>query len=213
MSIKLSLISTIILLIICIPLGYFIANTKHFIKPFLESILSIPIVLPPTVLGFYLLIFFSKDSFFGSFLDSFDISLLFTFPVLVIASCIYSLPFMIQPIINAFEKVDKNLMCASYTLQANKIKTFFKVILPNIYSSIIIAMVMSFAHTMGEFGVVLMIGGSIDGVSKVASIAIYEYVEELNYTMAHIYSLIMLLISFTILLITNIIKNKNIRYA
>jgi molybdate transport system permease protein len=179
----------------------------------LESILSIPIVLPPTVLGFYLLIFFSKDSFFGSFLDKFDISLLFTFPALVIASCIYSLPFMIQPIINAFEKVDKNLIYASYSLQAKELTTFFKVILPNIYSSIIIAMIMSFAHTMGEFGVVLMIGGSIDGVSKVASITIYEYVEELNYTMAHIYSLIMLSVSFIILLITNIIKNKSMKYA
>jgi len=120
---------------------------------------------------------------------------------------------MIQPIINAFEKVDKNLVYASYSLQAKELTTFFKVILPNIYSSIIIAMIMSFAHTMGEFGVVLMIGGSIDGVSKVASIAIYEYVEELNYTMAHIYSLIMLSVSFIILLITNIIKNKSMKYA
>lgn len=194
-------------------MGYFIANTRHFIKPFIESLLSVPIVLPPTVIGFYLLILFSSDSFLAGFFEEFNISLLFTFPALVIASCIYSLPFMIQPIINAFEKCDKNLIYASYSLGAKKFKTFFLVVLPNISSSIVIAVVMTFAHTMGEFGVVLMIGGSIDGVTKVASLAIYEYVEELNYTMAHIYSFIMISISMSILLFVNIIKHKRHRYA
>jgi len=198
----------LILLFISLPLGYFIANTKSKIKPIIESILSIPIVLPPTVIGFYLLILFSKDSFLGEFLAQFDISLLFSFSGLVIASCIYSAPFMIQPIINAFEKFDNRLIQASMLLQASKTKTFLKVVLPAIFSSTLIAIIITFAHTMGEFGVILMIGGSIDGVSKVASIAIYDYVEELDYTKAHIYSLIMIALSFFILLITNILKYK-----
>jgi len=215
LSFKLAFYTTFILFFISLPIAWYLSQTKSKLKPILESIFSLPIVLPPTVLGFYLLWAFSQNSPIGEYLQkTFDISLVFSFEGIVIASCIYSLPFMLQPLQSGIESLNKNIIEASYTLGKNKLTTLFKVVLPNIKPSIYTALIITFAHTIGEFGVVLMVGGSIPGVTKVASIAIYEYVENLDYTSAHIYSFILLLLSFLVLVIVNFYnysKRKNDR--
>ena len=202
-SFKLALLTTLILFIISIPLAYFLSQYKGYFKHILESLFSLPIVLPPTVLGYYLLIFFAKI----------DNNLAFSFIGILIASIIYSFPFMFNPILSAIENFDKNLIEASYSLKKTKLQTLFKVILPNIKPAIFTGSVIAFGHTIGEFGVVLMVGGSIDGVTKVASIAIYDYTETLDYHMANIYSLILLIFSFIILLAVNFINRLyNVKY-
>lgn len=202
LTFKLAFITTIILLIIGIPLGYFLSQTKSKTKPFIEAIVSMPLVLPPSVLGFYLLIAFSPKNSFGMWLEeNFDIRLVFSFEGLIIASIIFSLPFMVHPIQSGFSGLSKSLKEASYTLGKNLFQTIFYVMLPNIKSSLLTACVITFAHTVGEFGVVLMIGGNIAGETKVASIAIYDEVESLNYALANQYAFTLFLISFLILLI------------
>lgn len=198
---KLAGITTFILLIIGIALGYYLAFTKNYFKPFFEAIISMPLVLPPSVLGFYLLITFSPNNWFGNFIENnFDIRLAFSFTGLVVASVIFSLPFMVQPIQNGFSSLPKNMILVSYTLGKSKFETLLKVMLPNMKSSILTAFVITFAHTVGEFGVVLMIGGNIAGETRVASIAIYDEVEALNYGLAHQYAFTLFIISFLILL-------------
>jgi len=202
-SFKLAFFTTLILLVISIPLAYFLANYKGKLKLILESIFSLPIVLPPTVLGYYLLIGFSKIS------DN----LAFTFQCILIASIIYSFPFMFNPILSAIENFDKSLIEASYSLKKTRFETLKSVILPNIKPAIFTGIVIAFGHTIGEFGVVLMVGGSIDGVTKVASIAIYDYTETLEYGLANFYSLVLLIFSFLILFSVNIINRRmNVRY-
>ena len=202
-SLKVSFFTTIILLIISIPLAYFISQYQGKFRSVIEAIFSLPIVLPPTVLGYYLLI--------G--LSGIDKNLVFSFSGILIASIIYSFPFMFNPIISAIENFDKNLIEASYSLKKTKFQTLKNVILPNIKPAIFTGIVIAFGHTMGEFGVVLMVGGSIDGVTKVASIAIYDYTETLDYSLANIYSAILLIFSFVILLSVNLINRKlNVRY-
>jgi len=201
LTFKLAFIATLLLFIICIPLAYWLAFTKSRIKPVIETLVSMPIVLPPTVLGFYLLIAFSPSNAFGSWLDQWlGLRLIFSFEGLVLASIIYSLPFMVHPIQSGLANLSANLTEAAYVLGKSKITTLFKVLLPNIKPSLLTGIVLAFAHTIGEFGVVLMIGGSIPGITKVASIAIYEEVEALNYEAAHTYSLILFAITFIILL-------------
>ena len=169
-----------------------------------------PLVLPPTVLGFYFLILFSPDSFLGKIVKNlFNTELVFTFKGILIASIIYSLPFMVQPIQTGFKTINKSLIEASYTLGKGEIETLFKVLIPNIKNSIITAIVLTFAHTIGEFGVVLMVGGGIPGETLVASISIYNEVEALNYSSAHKYALILFLISFISILIVNYISYKS----
>jgi len=212
LSIKLAFFVTVILLIIGIPLAYFLSRSNSKIKPVVEAVVSLPIVLPPSVLGFYFLVFFSQDSFLGELLSKFDIKLVFTFEGLVAASCIYSLPFMIQPLQNGFESVPKNIVEASYLCGKGKIETIFRVILPNMKNFLLSAIIITFAHTIGEFGVVLMVGGSIPGKTEVASVAIYDYVETLDYTKAHIYSAILLALSFSVLLIVYLYNGrKNVK--
>ena len=209
LSLKLSFITTFILFFFCVGLAYFMSQKKFFGKAFLESIISLPLVLPPSVLGFYLLIFLSPYSFFGKFIEElFGVRLVFNFTSLVVASCIYSLPFMFGPIYAGLNSLKKSLFEASYSLGKSKLTTIFRVILPSIRSNLLTAIVVSFAHTMGEFGVVLMIGGSVAGESKVASIAIFEAVEMLDYTKAHIYALLMLIISFFVLFIVYLLNSK-----
>lgn len=206
-SLKLSFITTLILFVITTPIAYLLANTKSKLKPFIESFIALPIVLPPTVIGFYFLVALSPNSSIGTFFyENFNINFLFSFTGLVIASCFYSLPFMMQPIQSAFESVDKSLIEASYLLKKSKIETFIKITMPLIKPSIIAACVITFAHTMGEFGVVLMIGGNIEGVTKVASIAIYDYVESLDFVSAHKYSLILIFFSYIVLVLTYNLK-------
>jgi len=172
------------------------------VKPVIETLVSMPLVLPPTVLGFYFLIAFSPANAFGSFLDQYlGLSLVFSFFGLVIASVIYSLPFMVHPIQTGMAGLPKSLTEASYVMGKSKLETLLRVQLPNIKSSILTGVILAFAHTVGEFGVVLMIGGSIPGETKVASIAIYEEVEALNYASANFYSMVLFIITFIILLL------------
>ena len=209
LSLKLSFITTFILFFFCVGLAYFMSQKKFFGKAFLESIISLPLVLPPSVLGFYLLIFLSPYSAFGKFIEElFGVRLVFNFTGLVVASCIYSLPFMFGPIYAGLNSLKKSLFEASYSLGKSKLTTIFRVILPSIRSNLLTAIVVSFAHTMGEFGVVLMIGGSVSGESKVASIAIFEAVEMLDYIKAHIYALLMLIISFFVLFVVYLLNSK-----
>lgn len=207
LTFKLALITTVLLFMISIPLSYWLAYTKSKIKPVMETLVSMPLVLPPTVLGFYLLIAFSPSNAFGSWLDTWlGLKLVFSFEGLVIASVIYSLPFMVHPIQSGFSNLSPTLKEASYVLGKSKIKTLNKVLLPNIKSSLLTGIVLSFAHTVGEFGVILMIGGNIPGKTKVASIAIYDEVESLNYTVANNYSMILFAITFIILFLVYLLN-------
>lgn len=201
LSLQLAFITTILLMVIGIPLSSLLAFRTFRFKSVAEAVISLPLVLPPTVLGFYLLIAFSPNNFVGRFLQNhFDIRLVFSFPGLVVGSVIYSLPFMVHPLQAGFQSLPKALREASYSLGKSKIQTLLKVILPNTKPSLLTGVVLTFAHTIGEFGVVLMIGGNIPGKTRVASIAVYDEVESLNYHAAHIYSIVLLLVSFFILL-------------
>lgn len=212
LTFELAGITTLILLIIGIPLGYFLSQTKSKLKPVLEAMVSMPLVLPPSVLGFYLLIAFSPKNAFGAWLDeTFDIRLVFSFEGLVIASVIFSLPFMVHPIQSGFSGLNKSLKEASYVLGKSRFETLKYVLLPNIKPSLLTGIVISFAHTVGEFGVVLMIGGNKVGETKVASIAIYDEVESLNYAMANQYAFTLFVISFVILLCVYLINKQMLK--
>ena len=201
LTFELALVTTIILLVIGVPLAGWIAFTRSRAKPLVETLVSMPLVLPPSVLGFYLLFAFSPNHVVGAFLRThFDIRLAFSFPGLVLGSVLFSLPFMVQPVQAAFQGLSPSLAEASYTLGKSRLHTAFRVLLPNIRPALLGGIVLSFAHTVGEFGVVLMIGGNIPGVTRVASIAIFDEVERLNYGAANFYAAVLFAISFAILL-------------
>ena len=201
LTFKLAIITTFILFIISIPIAYWLSYTKSRIKPFLETIVSMPLVLPPTVLGFYLLLAFSPTNKVSAWIsDNLGISLIFSFEGLVVASLIYSLPFMVHPIQAGLSKLPINLSEASFMAGKSRRETLLKVLLPNVKPALLTGVVLSFAHTIGEFGVVLMIGGSIPNETRVASIAIYDEVESMNYMAANQYSMILFAITFIILL-------------
>ncbi len=211
LTLKLAVITTVILLFISAPIAYFLANTRSKLKPILESIVALPLVLPPSVLGFYFLLAFADGGFMGKAWNIlFDAKLAFSFSGLVIGSVIFSLPFMTHPLISGFEGVDKNLKNAAMTLGKNPLEIFFRIELPLIKSSLITGVVLAFAHTVGEFGVVLMIGGNIEGVSRVASIAIYDKVESFEYGTAHIYSAILFAFSFAVLFLVYKFNKKRV---
>ncbi len=208
-SFKLAFFTTVILFILALPLSWYLSQTKSKYKPFIEAITALPIVLPPSVLGFYILWALSYNSPIGNFFEeTFGIKLVFNFTGLIIASCFYSLPFMVQPLQSGFESLNKNMLEASFVAGKGKIETIFKIAIPNIKPALLTAIIVTFAHTVGEFGVVLMVGGSIPGETKVASVAIYEFVEIMDYTSAHIYSGIMIVISFLVLLSVYIFNQK-----
>jgi molybdate transport system permease protein len=210
LSFKLAIITSAILFIIAVPVAYWIAYSKFRYKAVVEAIVSLPLILPPSVLGFYLLVAFSPENAFGSFLDKyFDLRLVFTFEGLVVASVIYSLPFMINPILSGFKNLSPSLQEASFTLGKSKFTTLTKIILPNIRASLLTGIIMTFAHTVGEFGVVLMVGGSIPAKTKVVSIAIYDEVESMNYHNANVYALILFVFAFLILLSVHLINNNS----
>lgn len=209
LSFKLAGITTLILFILSVPLAWYLSQTSSKAKPVLEALTALPIVLPPSVLGFYILVALSQNSPIGIFFDEvFDIQLVFNFTGLVVASCFYSLPFMVQPLQSGFESINKNMLEASYIAGKGKLETIVKVALPNIKPALLTAIIVTFAHTVGEFGVVLMVGGSIPGETKVASVAIYEMVEIMDYKAAHIYSAIMVIISFIVLLSVYIFNGR-----
>ena len=211
---KLAFFTTIILLIIGIPIAYALAFSKSRLKSIAEALVGMPLVLPPTVIGFYFLIAFSPSYGVGKWLNNiFDVQLVFSFTGLVVASLIYSLPFMVQPIQNGLQSLPKNIHEASYLLGKSKWETLWYVLLPNCKKAIITGIVLTFAHTIGEFGVVLMVGGSIPGKTLVASSAIYEQVETLNYESAHVYSAILLIVSFMILLAVYSLSNNHFKFG
>jgi molybdate transport system permease protein len=212
LTFELAGVTTLILLFIGIPLGYFLSQTKSKLKPVIETLVSMPLVLPPSVLGFYLLLAFSPKNSFGSWLEeTFDLRLVFSFEGLIIASVIFSLPFMVHPIQSGFSSLSKSLKEASFILGKSRLETLLYVFLPKIKPSLLTGIVISFAHTVGEFGVVLMIGGNISGETKLASIAIYDEVEALNYDLANQYAFTLFIISFVILLFVYMINKKMLK--
>ena len=200
LSLKLSSVTTMLLLVLGVPFAYWLVFTRFRWKFLVESVVALPLVLPPTVLGFYLLMTIGANSFVGQWYESiFNKPLAFSFQGLVLGSFLYSLPFAVQPIQTAFNSVDKKLLEASWSLGRSNVYTFFHVILPLSRHGIITGCVLSFAHTLGEFGVILMIGGNIPGITRVASVAIYDEVQSLNYGTANMYAAILLAFSFIIL--------------
>ena len=200
LTFKLAFITTVCLFVLSIPLAYWLAYSKSKLKPVIETLVSMPLVLPPTVLGFYLLIAFSPSNAFGGWLENtFGVKLVFSFGGLVLGSIIYSLPFMVHPIQSGLSNLPRSLQEAAYVLGKSQWKTLMGVLLPNIKPSLITGIVLAFAHTIGEFGVVLMIGGNIPNQTRVASIAVYDEVESLNYGMANAYSLVLFIVAFAIL--------------
>jgi len=209
LSFKLAGLTSLILFAISLPLAWWLSQTKSKSKPIIEAITALPIVLPPSVLGFYILVVLSPHSAIGGFFEElFGVKLVFSFAGLVVASCFYSLPFMVQPLQSGFEALNKHMLEASYLAGKSTLQTIWHVALPNIKPSLITALIITFAHTVGEFGVVLMVGGSIPHETKVASVAIYEMVEILDYDKAHIYSALMVSISFVVLLLVYIFNHK-----
>ena len=207
---KLALITTIILFFVAVPLCYWLSYSRFRFKAVIEALISLPLVLPPSVLGFYLLIGFSPENAFGKFLsDYFDLRLVFTFQGLILASVLYSLPFMVNPIFSGLKNLPPALQEASFTLGKSRFVTVTKILLPNIQASLLTGIIMTFAHTIGEFGVVLMVGGSIPEETKVVSIAIYEEVESMNYFNANVYAGILFVFSFLILLTVHLINKKS----
>ncbi len=201
LTLRLACMTTLLLGVISIPLAYWLAYSQARLKPVVEAIVSLPLVLPPTVLGFYLLLIFSPAKGLGQWLDHWlGLRLVFSFEGLVLASVLSSLPFMVHPIQAGLANLSPSLSEAAYVLGKSKTTTLFKVLLPNIKPSLLTGLVLTFAHTIGEFGVVLMIGGNIPGETRVAAIALYDEVEALRYDLAHTYSLILVALSFTILL-------------
>lgn len=196
-TIQLALVTSLVLFLLGAPLAWWLARTQSKGKAVVEAITTLPLVLPPTVLGFYFLIFFSPQAPLGSFFVWITgDTLTFTFHGLVVASLIYSMPFMIQPLKVAFEQLDKELLETAKVLGANTWTTILEVILPASIRGVLTAIVLTFAHTVGEFGVVLLIGGNIPGETRVVSIAIYENVETLNYADAHLLAGGLLVFSF-----------------
>lgn len=201
LSLRLSGVTVLILLVLGLPLAWWLATTRTKWKTPVEAVTALPLVLPPSVLGFYLLLFMSPEGLAGSIWERFaGRSLAFSFAGLVVASCIYSLPFVVQPLQAAFESVDRRTVEAAWTLGASPARTFLTVILPQIRQGLVMAAVLGFAHTLGEFGVVLMVGGNIPGETQVVSVAIYEQVEQLNYDVAGVLSAGLLIFSFLVLI-------------
>lgn len=200
LSLALASVTTVILTVLGTPLAWWLANTSSRWKPIIEAVTALPLVLPPTVLGFYFLIVLGPASPIGEFwVRVTGDTLTFSFSGLVIASLVYSMPFMVQPLQNAFETIGRAPLEAAATLRASPLDAFFSVAVPLSKRGFVTAAVLTFAHTIGEFGVVLMVGGNIPGRTRVVSIAIYEHVETLNYSEAHFLSAVLLVFAFSAL--------------
>lgn len=197
---KLAFSTTLILFLLGLPFAYWLAYTRLKIKPLVEALVSMPMVLPPSVIGYYMLVLYSPQNFFGAWMARvLDIRLAFSFKGVLIASVIFSLPFMVQPLHNGLRTLPDSLREAAYTLGKSKMTTFFKVLVPNIKPSMITAIALTFAHSIGEFGIVLMVGGNMPGETRVASIAIYDEVQSLNFAAANRYAFILFATSLVLL--------------
>jgi molybdate transport system permease protein len=202
LTIKLALYTTGILLLIGMPLAWWLSRTQNTFKPFIEALISLPIILPPTVLGFYFLFFFSPNSTLGEIWTSLTgTSLAFNFSGILFGSIIYSLPFVVQPLHHTFNSISKEYLDMASGFGLSRGRQFFSIILPLAKPGIITASILGFAHTVGEFGVVIMIGGNIPGETQVLSILLYDHVENFNYYHAHVLSLSLMIFSFITLLI------------
>ena len=200
-TLKLAFTTCVLLAMIGTPIAYYLAFKSTKGKPILEAVITLPLVLPPTVIGFYLIVLFSPDTFLGKvFILMTGSQLIFSFYGLVLASVIYSLPFWVQPLQSSFEKIGKDTLNTSKSLGANPLDTFFNIIIPLCKRGFLTSFIISFAHTMGEFGIVLMVGGGIHGKTKVIAISIYDHVEQLSFGKAHFLAGGMLFLSFIILL-------------
>ncbi len=210
---KLATWTTVLLLLIGFPLAYLLAYKRFLWKPLLEALINMPMVLPPTVLGFYMLVAYSPENAFGHFLEQyFDLRLAFSFNGVLLASIVFSLPFMVQPLQNGLLAIPESLREASKTLGKSPLTTFFRVLVPNMVPSIVTAVAMTFAHCIGEFGVVIMVGGNMPGETRVASIAIYDEVQAMNYDTANRYSMVLFLISFVLLTIIYSMNSRKKRF-
>lgn len=208
-TLKLAVISTAILIVLCVPLAWWLAHTKSLSKTFVEALVSLPLVLPPTVVGFYLLLLLGPRGAIGSFLEDIGIGhLAFSFAGLVIGSMIYSLPFVVQPLQNAFQATGTRVLEAAATLRARPLDRFLTISLPLARRGFLTASVLSFAHTLGEFGVIIMLGGNIPGRTQVASIAIYNHVESMDFAAAHSLALVLVVMSFSLLLAVYAINKR-----
>lgn len=202
LTFRLATVVTLILLVVATPVAWWLTTTQSKLKPVIGAIVALPLVLPPTVIGFYLLIAMGPNGPVGEFTQSLGIGTLpFTFTGLVVASIIYSFPFVVQPIQNSLEALGKRPLEVAATLRASRFDTFFTVVLPLAKPGFITATILGFAHTVGEFGVILMIGGNIPGETQVISVLIYEHVESLQYAQAHSLSAAMIIFSFIVLLL------------
>ncbi len=200
LTVKLAVVVTLILLVLGLPIAYWLTTPRRRWKFLVEAVVGMPLVLPPTVLGFYILLALGSNSPIGRWWESLTgHTLAFTFEALVIGSVVYSLPFTVQPLAAAFSTVDRKLVAASATLGASRLRTFLRIILPLSVSGLLTAIALTFAHTMGEFGVVLMVGGNIPGVTRTVSIDIYDQVQAANYASANQTALVLLAISFVAL--------------
>lgn len=209
LTLRLAGLTTVLLLLIGVPLASWLALSRFRLKPVVEAFISLPLVLPPSVVGFYLLLTFSPASSLGAWLlRTINLKLVFSFEGLVVGSLIYSLPFMVHPIQAGLENLPVSWREAAYTLGKSPARTVWRVLLPNCKPALLTGIVLTFAHTIGEFGLVLMIGGNLPGQTRVASIAIYDEVELLHFQTAHAYSALLLGLSFVILLLVYIVNKR-----
>jgi molybdate transport system permease protein len=206
---KMALYTTVILLLIGLPVAYWLSYCRFKLKFFVEALVCMPMVLPPTVMGYYFLVLVSPNQPLGSFVDQYlDVRLAFSFEGIVLASVVANLPFMIQPLQNGFQSLSDHLRWAAYSMGKSKIHVFFSILLPNIRPSLITGIALTFAHCIGEFGIVLMVGGNIPGETRIASIEIYDKVQALNFDEAKRYSLVLFAISFLMLLLIFSVNRK-----
>jgi len=209
LTFKLAGFTALILLLIGLPVAYWLSFSRWRWKFLIESVVALPLVLPPTVLGFYILVAIGPHSPIGRwYTELVGHPLPFTFQGLLIASVLYSLPFAVQPFATGFDQVDRRLIEASWTLGVSRLKTFMKLVLPLSVTGVVTGAVLSFAHTLGEFGVVLMVGGNIEGVTRTVSIDIYDEVQALNYAVAGKTALFLLVISYSVLLVVYALNRK-----
>ena len=209
LTVELALLTTLVLLVVGTPLAWWLARSRAWWKEVVGTVVALPLVLPPTVLGFYLLIALGPNSPLGQFAAAlFGHTLPFTFAGLVVASVIYSMPFVVQPVRNAFEAIGERPLEVAATLRASPLDAFFSVALPLARPGFVTGAVLGFAHTVGEFGVVLMIGGNIPGETKVLSVAIYDYVETLQWGKAHVLAGGMVVFAFLVILVTTVTDRR-----
>jgi molybdate transport system permease protein len=213
LTLRLAAVSTMLLMLIALPLGWWLASARTRFAMFIEIVMSMPLVLPPTVIGFYLLVVLSPQHALGHWWQqAFGQTLPFSFAGLVVGSCIYSLPFAVQPVIAAFRMLRIETVQAAYSLGMTQWQAFIHILLPLAKSGVYSGAVLAFAHTIGEFGVVLMLGGNIPGVTRVASIALYDQAQTLNYANAHGFALVLLVLSFLLLVATTLLQKRQERW-